>query len=119
MKLEGSNVQLHARTGTKADAVRKVGKLLVDSGHVKPDCIDSILGRTVNAAAAAGIRVGVCGGMAADPIGLGVTEPNVGIPSVAALEAQLRRLALSDAASLADKALACRNAAAVRRLTPA
>lgn len=125
MKLEGSNVQLHARADTKADAIRKVGKLLVDSGHIKPGCIDSMLGRTVNAAAATGIWVGVCGGMAADPMGaviptgLGITELNVSIPSVAAVKAQLRRLALSDATSLADKALACRNAAAVRRLTSA
>ena len=28
MKLEGSNVQLHARADSKADAIRKVGKLL-------------------------------------------------------------------------------------------
>ena len=45
MKLEGSNVQLHARADSKADAIRKVGKLLVDSGHIKPGYIDSMLGR--------------------------------------------------------------------------
>jgi phosphocarrier protein FPr len=41
----------------------------------------------------------------------------VSIPSVAAVKAQLRKLSLSDAKSLAQKALACHNAAMVRRLT--
>ena len=61
--------------------------------------------------------------MAADPlgavilIGLGVSELSVSIPSVAAVKAQLRKLSLTDAKSLAQKALACHNAAMVRRLT--
>ena len=45
MKLEGSNVQLHALADSKTDAIRKVCKLLVDSGHIKPGYIDSMLGR--------------------------------------------------------------------------
>ena len=79
--------------------------------------------RTVEAAKAAGIWVGVCGGMAADPkgvvilTGMGITELSVSIPSIAAVKAQLRKLSLSDAKSLAQKALACPNAAGVRRLT--
>jgi phosphocarrier protein FPr len=79
--------------------------------------------RTVHAAKSVGIWVGVCGGMAADPqgavilTGLGVSELSVSIPSVAAVKAQLRTLAFSEAQVLAQKALACRNAAAVRRLT--
>jgi phosphocarrier protein FPr len=78
--------------------------------------------RTVEAAKAAGIWVGVCGGMAADPkgvvilTGMGITELSVSIPSIAAVKAQLRKLSLSDAKSLAQKALACPNAAVVRRL---
>jgi phosphoenolpyruvate-protein kinase (PTS system EI component) len=81
--------------------------------------------RTVQAARAAHIWVGVCGGMAADPLGaviltgLGVSELSVSIPSVAAVKARLRGISLSGARSMADKALACRNTAAVRRLTPA
>jgi phosphocarrier protein FPr len=45
MKLESSNVQLHTRAESKTDAIRKVGKLLVESGHIKPGYIDSMLGR--------------------------------------------------------------------------
>ena len=45
MKLESSNVQLHAVVASKTEAIRKVGKLLVDSGHIKPGYIDSMLGR--------------------------------------------------------------------------
>jgi len=78
---------------------------------------------TVSAADAAGIWVGVCGGMAADPqgaailTGLGVKELSVSIPSVAAINAQLRKLSYADAKSLAQRALACRNATEVRNLT--
>ena len=45
MKLEGSNIQLHVRTDSKTDAIRQVGKLLVDSGHIKSGYIGSMLGR--------------------------------------------------------------------------
>ena len=45
MKLEGSNVQLHARADSKTEAIRKVANLLVESGHIKPAYIDSMLGR--------------------------------------------------------------------------
>jgi hypothetical protein len=33
MKLEGRNIQLPVRADRKTDAIRKVGKLLVDSGY--------------------------------------------------------------------------------------
>jgi phosphocarrier protein FPr len=81
--------------------------------------------RTVQAADAAGIWVGVCGGMAADPLGaviltgLGVRELSVSIPSLSAIKARLRTITLSDAKALAQQALACRNAAAVRSLNMA
>ncbi len=84
-----------------------------------------MIAQTIRAATSAGIWVGVCGGMAADPqgavilTGLGVRELSVSIPSVAAIKAQLRRITLSDAQSLARRALACPNAATVRRLTQA
>ncbi len=79
--------------------------------------------RTVDAATGAGKWVGVCGGIAGDPrgaailTGLGVAELSVSIPSIAAIKAQVRRLSLSQAQTLARQALACRTAAEVRSLT--
>ena len=78
---------------------------------------------TVSAADDAGIWVGVCGGVAADPqgaailTGLGVKELSVSIPSVAAVKAKLRKLSHADLKSLAKRALACSNGAEVRRLS--
>jgi multiphosphoryl transfer protein len=78
--------------------------------------------RTVQAAVAAGKWVGVCGGIAGDPLGaailtgLGVTELSVSIPSIAAIKAQVRCLSLAKAQALARKAVACRTAAEVRSL---
>jgi phosphoenolpyruvate-protein phosphotransferase len=77
---------------------------------------------TVRAAEKAGKWVGVCGGIAGDPrgvvilAGLGVKELSVSIPSIAAVKAQIRGLSLAQARTLATRALACDNAAAVRRL---
>lgn len=101
--------RLHPMLARQADALHPAVLRLID--------------RTVQAARAAGIWVGVCGGMAADPkgavilAGLGVSELSVSLPSIAALKAQIRTFARSEAEALAQKALACRNAAAVRRLT--
>jgi len=81
-----------------------------------------MIDQTVKAATAAGIWVGVCGGVAGDPkgavllVGLGVTELSVSIPSVAAIKARLRNVSLADAQELARQALTCRNAAEVRNL---
>jgi phosphocarrier protein FPr len=78
--------------------------------------------RTVQAASSAGKWVGVCGGIAGDPlgalilVGLGVTELSVSIPSIAAIKAQMRRLPRSKAQTLARQAIACRTAAEVRNL---
>jgi phosphoenolpyruvate-protein phosphotransferase len=78
--------------------------------------------RTVKAASSAGKWVGVCGGIAGDPtgavilVGLGVAELSMSIPSIAAVKAQMRRLAFKDAQALAKQALACRTAAEVRAL---
>jgi phosphocarrier protein FPr len=78
--------------------------------------------RTVQAASGAGKWVGVCGGIAGDPlgavilVGLGVTELSVSIPSIAAIKAQMRRFSRSKAQTLARQALACRTAAEVRNL---
>jgi phosphoenolpyruvate-protein phosphotransferase len=101
--------RLHPMLAKQADALHPAVLRMID--------------RTVQAAKSVGIPVGVCGGVAADPqgavilIGLGISELSVSIPSVAAVKAQLRRLSLSDAKASAQKALACRNAAAVRRIT--
>lgn len=81
-----------------------------------------MIDKTVQAAKAAGKWVGVCGGMAGDPkgaiilVGLGVAELSMSIPSIAAVKAKLRQISLAEAQVLAKKALACRNAAEVRRL---
>ena len=81
-----------------------------------------MIDRAVRAADRAGKWVGVCGGIAADPLGvvllsgLGVKELSVSIPSIAAVKAQLRSMSLKDARDMAGRALACGTAAAVRRL---
>jgi len=78
---------------------------------------------TVQAAKAEGKWTGVCGGVAGDPLGaailtgLGVAELSVSLPSIAAVKASLRRLKLSDAQALAQRALACRTAGDVRQLS--
>jgi len=78
--------------------------------------------RTVRAAEQAGKWVGVCGGIAADPLGvilltgLGVRELSISIPSIAAVKAQIRGLDMARARGLAKRALACAGAAEVRRL---
>ena len=78
--------------------------------------------QTVEAARAAGIWVGVCGGIAGDPAGamvlagLGVKELSVSIPSVAAIKAKLRGLSMARLEALAARALDCRSAAEVRAL---
>jgi multiphosphoryl transfer protein len=85
-----------------------------------------MIDRTVRAATAAGKWVGVCGGVAGDPlgaailIGLGVFELSVSIPAIPAIKARIRRLELAEAQELARRALRCTSAAEVRRLaTPA
>jgi multiphosphoryl transfer protein len=78
---------------------------------------------TVRAAKGAGKWVGVCGGVAGDPIGaailtgLGVAELSMSLPSIAAVKATLRKIKLTDAQNLARRALACSTASEVRQLT--
>jgi phosphocarrier protein FPr len=77
---------------------------------------------TVRAAKAAGKWVGVCGGVAGDPLGaailsgLGVAELSMSVPSVAAVKSSLRKIKLSDAQNLARRALACSTASEVHQL---
>ncbi|MFP5284888.1 MAG: phosphoenolpyruvate--protein phosphotransferase, partial [Thermoanaerobaculia bacterium] len=81
-----------------------------------------MIDQTVRAAAAKNRWVGVCGGIAGDPlgavilIGLGVTELSVSIPSIAAIKARIRNVSMKDAQDLARRALACDSAEAVRGL---
>ncbi|WP_298818115.1 phosphoenolpyruvate--protein phosphotransferase [Chloroflexus sp.] len=80
------------------------------------------IARAVEGATSAGLWVGVCGGIASDPlgaailVGLGVHELSVSIPSVATIKAHLRSLSAADMRDLARRALACRSAAEVRAL---
>jgi len=80
------------------------------------------IAQTVNAANTAGKWVGVCGGVAGDPIGavilagLGVKELSVSIPSIPAVKAKLRSLSLPQMQRLAQRALQCKTAEEVRRL---
>ncbi|HSK78681.1 MAG TPA: phosphoenolpyruvate--protein phosphotransferase [Thermoanaerobaculia bacterium] len=81
-----------------------------------------MIDQTVRAATGNGTWVGVCGGMAGDPlgavilIGLGVTELSVSIPSLAAIKARVRTVSMREAQDLARRALACDSAEAVRGL---
>ncbi len=76
----------------------------------------------VDAAAAAGIWVGVCGGAAGEPegalilAGLGVRELSMAIPSVAAVKARLRAVDRAAVRRLADRAVRCATATEVREL---
>jgi phosphocarrier protein FPr len=81
-----------------------------------------MIDQTVQAAQTRGKWVGVCGGVAGEPLGaailtgLGVTELSVSIPSVATVKAKLRSLSLSQAQELAERALKCSSAEEVRGL---
>jgi phosphoenolpyruvate-protein phosphotransferase len=78
--------------------------------------------QVVDAASAAGIWVGVCGGVAGEPegalilAGLGVRELSVSVPSVAAVKARLRGVTRASVERLAARALACSRAEDVRAL---
>ena len=78
---------------------------------------------TVRAAKGAGKWVGVCGGVAGDPLGaailsgLGVTELSMSLPSIAAVKSSLRKIKRADAEKLARRALACSTATEVRQLS--
>jgi phosphocarrier protein FPr len=77
---------------------------------------------TIRAAKAAGRWVGVCGGIAGDPVGaliftgLGVQELSMSLPSIAAVKAAMRRYSLAQAQAFARRALACATADEVRAL---
>jgi phosphoenolpyruvate-protein phosphotransferase len=82
-----------------------------------------LIDQTVRGAQAAGKWVGVCGGIAGDPLGaiiltgLGVTELSMSIPSVAAVKAHLRGISLTRAKAIARQALACTTAGEVHEIS--
>ncbi len=81
-----------------------------------------MISQTVQAAQSNAKWVGVCGGIAGEPlgaailVGLGVAELSVSIPSVATVKSKLRSLSLSQAKDLAERALQCSSAEEVRQL---
>ncbi|MDE2493900.1 MAG: phosphoenolpyruvate--protein phosphotransferase [Alphaproteobacteria bacterium] len=81
-----------------------------------------LIARTAEAAKAAGKMVGVCGGLAADPlaapllIGLGVSELSVPPPSIPTLKAAVHALTIEDCRDAARQALVQDAPAAVRAL---
>ena len=106
--------------------------LAMDRGHPKlAPRIDGLspgvlhlIAHTVRGAHAAGRKVGVCGGIASDPIGvpilvgLGVDELSISLPAIPGIKAQIRELRLEDCRKLAEKALAAESAEEVRALVP-
>ena len=78
--------------------------------------------QTVQAAKQYDKWVGVCGGVASDPLGalllagLGVQELSLSLPSIPAVKAQLRAQSLKRMQKLAQQALTCGTAAEVRQL---
>ena len=81
-----------------------------------------LIALTSEAAAEAGIQVGICGELAADPkalpllIGLGMTKLSVSPSRISNLKAELRSLEVEKCLSLAKKALTLPTAAAVHEL---
>jgi multiphosphoryl transfer protein len=81
-----------------------------------------LIERTVAGARVHGKWVGVCGGLAGDPLGavllagLGVDELSMSARDIPAVKARLRSVTLSAAQDLAVRALACETVAEVRAL---
>ncbi|MBS1210683.1 MAG: fructose transporter subunit [Proteobacteria bacterium] len=82
----------------------------------------ALIGMTARAANAAGIHVGVCGGLAGDPLGarilagLGVHELSMSAQDIAAVKTVIRAEPLSAMQVLAERALAASSASEVRAL---
>ncbi len=100
--------RMHPTLGTQVDALHPAVLRMIDT--------------TVRAAEGAGKWVGVCGGMAGEPLGaliltgLGVAELSMDLPSIAPVKSALRRYSSAQAKALARKALACGTAGEVRAL---
>lgn len=100
--------RMHPVLGSQVDALHPAVLRMIDL--------------TVRAATKAGRWVGVCGGIAGDPVGaliltgLGVKELSMSIPSIAAVKSSMRGYSLTQAKDFARRALACSAADEVRRL---
>jgi phosphoenolpyruvate-protein phosphotransferase len=100
--------RLHPQLARQADGLHPAVLRMID--------------RTVGAAMQAGIWVGVCGGIAAEPLGsiiltgLGVKELSVNVPSVSAVKSTIRRISFETAVDISRKALECSTAEEVREL---
>jgi phosphocarrier protein FPr len=108
--------------------------LAMDRGHPKlapqvdglSPSVLNLIANTVKGARSANrsVKVGVCGGIASDPvavpilIGMGVDDLSVSLPAIPAVKAQIRTLRLEDCQKLAERALAADSAADVRALVP-
>jgi phosphocarrier protein FPr len=100
--------RMHATLGAQVDGLHPAVLRMID--------------QTVRAATGAGKWVGVCGGIAGDPVGaliltgLGVAELSMSVPSVAAVKAALRRYSHAQARAFAARTLKCGTAPEVRAL---
>ncbi|SAL85705.1 phosphoenolpyruvate--protein phosphotransferase [Caballeronia arvi] len=104
--------------------------LAMDRGHPKlakqadglHPAVLRLIGMTVDGAHKHGKWVGVCGGIASDAMavpvlaGLGVDELSVSVPAVGSIKAQLARLTMDEARTLAARAITLGTAAEVRAL---
>lgn len=106
-------------------AIDRTHPLLAKRADSLHPAVLRLIEQTVRAAHSKGKWVGVCGGLAADPLGaliltgLGVDELSMPPALVAQIKASLRREDSETLAKLARKALAQRDARAVRALRPA
>lgn len=100
--------RLHPQLAKQADALHPAVLRMIE--------------RTVQAAKSEGKWVGVCGGIAGDPLGamilagIGVSELSVTVPGIASVKAQMRSHSMAEMQQLAQQALQCRTAAEVRKL---
>jgi phosphocarrier protein FPr len=106
--------------------------LAMDRGHPKlapqvdglSPAVLKLIAHTVNGARSSGRRVGVCGGIASDPVavpilvGLGVDELSVSLPAIPTVKARIRMLRMDACRELAERALAADSAEDVRALVP-
>ena len=106
-------------------AVDRTHPLLASRADSLHPVVLRLIRQTVEAAHDKGKWVGVCGGLAADPLGaliltgLGIDELSMPPALVPQIKATLRREDLGTLQALAAKALAQRDARAVRALRPA
>lgn len=95
--------------------------LAKDADGLHPAVLRAVA-QTVKAAESAGKWVGVCGGVAGDPLGaailagLGVHELSVSVSSIPTVKAKIRNMTQVQLQRLAQRAVQCKTAAEVRSL---